>query len=48
MLGAVLTALDEEALRTAITSLIEAGCEALVIHFLHAYANPAHELRAGE
>lgn len=46
--GRVLTALDEEALRTAITSLIEAGCEALVIHFLHAYANPAHELRAGE
>ena len=24
------------------------GCESLVIHFLHAYANPAHELRAGE
>ena len=23
------------------------GCESLVIHFLHAYANPAHELRAG-
>ena len=22
------------------------GCEALVIHFLHAYANPAHERRA--
>ena len=28
--------------------MLAAGCEALVIHFLHAYANPAHELRAGE
>ena len=24
------------------------GCEALVIHFLHSYANPAHERRAAE
>ena len=29
-------------------ALLAAGCESLVIHFLHAYANPAHELRAGE
>ena len=28
--------------------LLAAGCEAVVVHFLHAYANPAHELRAGE
>ncbi len=28
--------------------MIDAGCEALVIHFLHAYVNPAHELRAAE
>ncbi|WP_417721513.1 hydantoinase/oxoprolinase family protein [Salipiger sp.] len=40
--------LDEDALRAALAQLAEAGCEALVIHFLHAYANPAHELRAGE
>jgi N-methylhydantoinase A len=25
-----------------------AGCESLVIHFLHSYANPAHERRAAE
>ena len=26
--------------------LVAAGCESLVIHFLHSTANPAHELRA--
>jgi N-methylhydantoinase A len=46
--GRVLTPLDEEALRSAVRSLLDAGCETLVIHFLHAYANPAHELRAAE
>jgi N-methylhydantoinase A len=46
--GAVVTPLDEESLRSSLLSLINMGCEALVIHFLHAYANPAHELRAGE
>jgi N-methylhydantoinase A len=45
--GRVLTPLDEAAVRTAVAQLLAAGCEALVIHFLHAYANPAHELRAG-
>ncbi|MDO6583902.1 hydantoinase/oxoprolinase family protein [Salipiger sp. 1_MG-2023] len=46
--GAVYTALDEEALRAALAELVEKGCEALVIHFLHSYANPAHEQRAGQ
>ena len=46
--GRVLTPLDEDALRAAIVRLRDNGCEALVIHFLHAYANPAHELRAAE
>ncbi|PZX17026.1 N-methylhydantoinase A [Palleronia aestuarii] len=46
--GEVVTPLDEDALRAAMAQLLEAGCEALVIHFLHAYANPAHEIRAGE
>ncbi|MFM7442755.1 MAG: hydantoinase/oxoprolinase family protein, partial [Tabrizicola sp.] len=46
--GRVVTALDEKALRLVVTQLRDAGCEALVIHFLHAYANPAHELRAEE
>lgn len=41
-------ALDEDALRHALRALMAAGCESLVIHFLHAYANPAHEQRAGE
>ncbi|MEL6235066.1 MAG: hydantoinase/oxoprolinase family protein, partial [Pseudomonadota bacterium] len=45
--GRVVTPLDEDALRRAIAALREAGCEALVIHFLHAYANPDHERRAG-
>lgn len=46
--GEVVTPLDEAAVAREVESLIAAGCEALVIHFLHAYANPAHELRAGE
>ncbi len=46
--GRVLTPLDEEALRAALHRLAEAGCESLVLHFLHSYANPAHELRAAE
>lgn len=46
--GRVVTPLDEDALRLAVTRLRDDGCEALVIHFLHAYANPAHELRAAE
>lgn len=46
--GNIVTPLDEDALRAEITALHEAGCEALVIHFLHAYANPLHEQRAAE
>ncbi len=46
--GRVVTTLDEDALQAAVVQLRDQGCEALVIHFLHAYANPAHELRAGE
>ena len=46
--GAVLTPLDEPALRAAAETLLAEGCEAVVIHFLHAYANPAHEQRAAE
>jgi len=46
--GEVLAPLDEVALKAAISSLLEQDCQALVIHFLHAYANPAHELRAAE
>ncbi|KID12498.1 hydantoinase/oxoprolinase family protein [Ponticoccus alexandrii] len=46
--GSVYHPLDEDALRAALTYLADEGCEALVIHFLHSYANPAHERRAGE
>ncbi|GAB4167753.1 MAG: hydantoinase/oxoprolinase family protein [Thalassobaculales bacterium] len=45
--GEVLTPLDEAELRAAIARLLSLGAESLVIHFLHAYANPAHEQRAG-
>ena len=46
--GEVVVPLDEAQLKDAIAQLLAMGCESLVIHFLHAYANPAHELRAGE
>jgi len=46
--GKVLVPLDEDAVRAAAIALREAGREALVIHFLHAYVNPAHERRAAE
>jgi len=46
--GDVVTALDENALRIVIKELIDKDCEALVIHFLHSYANNTHELRAAQ
>ena len=46
--GRVITPLDEKAFQDAVAALQQSGCESLVIHFLHAYANPAHELRAAE
>ena len=44
--GRILEPLDEVSLRNAISHLKALGCESLVIHFLHSYANPAHELLA--
>jgi len=44
--GEVLIPLDEDEVREAAKALVEAGCESLVIHFLHGYLNPAHEQRA--
>ncbi|HJQ58494.1 MAG TPA: hydantoinase/oxoprolinase family protein [Vineibacter sp.] len=46
--GEVVTPLDEAAVRDAVRRLREAGCEALLIHFLHSYINAAHEARAAE
>ena len=47
-MGRIVTVLDEDSVRAAVQHLIDQGCESLVIHFLHAYANPSHELRAAE
>lgn len=45
--GAELTPLDEDAVRAAVTQLVEEEkIEALAICFLHSYADPAHEQRA--
>jgi N-methylhydantoinase A len=46
--GSVHLPLDEGAVVAAANALLDLGCEAVVIHFLHAYANPAHERAAGE
>jgi N-methylhydantoinase A len=46
--GEVLTPLDENDVGAAVQRLLADGCESVVVHFLHSYANPAHELRAGE
>src|ERR1700740_771040 len=46
--GRVMTPLDEAAVRQEVRRLCERGAEALVIHFIHSYANPAHEQRCAE
>jgi N-methylhydantoinase A len=46
--GNVVRPLDEAAVVAAARALLAKACESVVIHFLHSYANPAHELRAGE
>src|SRR3984957_3318457 len=46
--GEVLVPLDEDSLRASVDRLAAAGVGALAIVLLHAYANPAHELRCAE
>ncbi|MEX0276326.1 MAG: hydantoinase/oxoprolinase family protein, partial [Ruegeria sp.] len=46
--GNVLTPLDEDGVRRAISQLLEGGAETLVIHFMSSYANPVHEERCYE
>jgi N-methylhydantoinase A/oxoprolinase/acetone carboxylase beta subunit len=46
--GAVLTALDEQAVETAAVALRDAGVEAIAIGFLFSFLEPAHEARAKE
>lgn len=44
--GEILLPVDEDVLRKAGEHLRDAGCETVAVCFLHAYANPAHELQA--
>lgn len=44
--GHILTPLDEPGVVAAAEALRGLGCESVVVHFLHSYANPAHEQRA--
>jgi N-methylhydantoinase A len=46
--GDVLTPFDEAGARAVARSLVRAGVRAVGVCFLHAYANPAHELRMRE
>ncbi len=46
--GKVLTPLVEAEVREALKKLLENGAEALIIHFLHSYANPEHEQRCAD
>ncbi|WP_421995268.1 hydantoinase/oxoprolinase family protein [Reyranella sp.] len=46
--GGVRLALDEAAVAALAKTLKEKGVEAVAVGFLHSYANPAHERRAGE
>ena len=46
--GKVLVPLDEAGLRAIGQALLECKVESVVIAFMHAYANPAHELQARE
>ena len=46
--GSVETALDEESVRIAVRAAVDAGAVTVAIALLHAYANPAHELRVAE
>jgi N-methylhydantoinase A len=46
--GRIVTPLDEEALRTAITELKGADVEAVAVCFMHSYANGDHERRVRE
>lgn len=46
--GEIIEPLDEAAVREAAKQLVDQGCEAIAICFLHAYADPTNEIRAKE
>lgn len=46
--GRVVEELCEDDVRQAVERLKTAGVESVVIHFLHSYVNPAHEIRCAQ
>ena len=46
--GEVLVPIDAAALEALAPQLVALGVEAVAVCFLHSYANPAHEIAAGE
>lgn len=46
--GEVLTPLNEEDIRTAVETFKAEGVQAIAVCFLHAYANPSHEVACSE
>ncbi|AZO07886.1 hydantoinase/oxoprolinase family protein [Mesorhizobium sp. M3A.F.Ca.ET.080.04.2.1] len=46
--GNIVIALDEEAVRATTRRLLDMGAEAIVVIFLHSYANDKHEARAAQ
>jgi N-methylhydantoinase A len=46
--GKVLAAVDEDQLVRAVDQLVAQGVESLAVCFLHSYAKPTNEIRAGE
>jgi len=44
--GQVIESLNESDVKSATAYLLKQGCESVVVHFLHAYANNAHEVQA--
>ena len=46
--GTVLVPLDTAQVAARARQLVDQGCEAIVIHFLHSYINPSHERLAEE
>ena len=46
--GTIITALDEDAVRTAAAHFQDEGIESIAVSLTHSYANPMHELRARE
>jgi N-methylhydantoinase A len=46
--GSVISPLDQESLANAVRAAVSQGVEGLVLLFLHAYRNPAHERAARE